>query len=155
MLNDKIVNDYQKMINTAVLDQLTYAFYQVSIVDIKRLLHDQGVFCGVSKNKFLSKLNQQFNSILESNFGVQLSKGIALNGIPGAEVLEFRFLRGLADDEFYDAAPKSFGSKREKNEIIIRLSVELGGGKIQRIEYPTHFISGSMLYIPSTFYSIN
>lgn len=155
MLHDLLTSEYIKTKNSAILDQLTYAFYQVSIVDVKKLLHDKGTFCGVSKDIYLSRLNKKFNEILDTNFGVALTKGIALNQIPGAEVLEFRFLTGLAEDEYYNAPPKSFGSKCEKDEILFRLCVEFSEGKIIKIEYPTRFIKGGDLLIPQTFHSIN
>jgi hypothetical protein len=132
----------EQLSNTRFLRYFEYAFTANDVGTIREKLHEDGQFFGkYTKEKAAGVFYKLFfgeNGIHEL-FNVQLNRGVALDGIPGAEVVEFRFS---------DAEPnspitrKKFGEPADHsiNERVFRFCFEFKDDLIYRIVIPKKYI---------------
>jgi hypothetical protein len=130
-----------RMKNTQAFDQLLYSFFDLNILGIKRVLHDEGVFAEKGKVHFLARLNSKFNEIKEQEIlGINVFNGISLDTLPGCEVLEVRYaLNGELLDEngFYVVIPKT---PPREGEVVIRYAFRFEAGKVVEIQSSRAFV---------------
>lgn len=129
--------------NTRFLRHFEFAFCANDVTTIREKLHQDGFFFGkYSKEKAAGVFYKLFfgeNGIHEL-YNVMVNRGIALDGIPGSEVVEFR----CSNAEPHSAvSKKKFGSPADSsiNERVFRFCFEFKDDKIYRIVVPTKFTS--------------
>ena len=101
--------------------------------DVKNLLDDKGVFLRKNKLGFLAELYGMLSSQSGLSVVNQLNFGIALDNLPGAEVIELRFL-GLKELDPFDFPPEvSLGTPPRQDEVVLRFVLQFENNKIKKI----------------------
>lgn len=132
----------EQISNTHFLRYFEFAFSANDVATIREKLHPDGVFFGkYSKEKAAGVFYKLFfgEDGIHELFNVMVNRGIALDGIPGAEVVEFR----CSDAEPHSAAcKKKFGTPADPsiNERVFRFCFEFRDDKIFRIVVPTKYL---------------
>jgi hypothetical protein len=132
----------EQLSNSRFLRYFEFAFSANDVNTIREKLHKDGVYFGrYSSDKAAGVFYKLFfgeNGIHEL-YNVVVNRGIALDGIPGAEVLEFRC---SDSDPRSQVGNKKFGEPADAsiNERVFRFCFEFRDDKIFRIVVPTKFI---------------
>ncbi len=125
--------------NTKLLNCFMHAFIANDVNSIENMLHDDGLYFGkYSKSKvagYFYKLFFNEKNGIHDLFDVNVNKGIALNKIPGSEVLEVRLCNQFK-------AKSKFGSIQDIfiDERVFRYCFLFKDDLIFDIQIPTRFI---------------
>lgn len=124
--------------NSRLMTYFVHAFVANNVDALKGMLHDDGLFMGkYSKAKMAGVFYNIFfgtDKGIQMLFNVNINHGVALNKIPGAEVVEIR-----CSDE--DVPPAKFGepANTKKGERVFRFCFRFKEGKIIDLQCPTCF----------------
>ncbi len=125
--------------NSRLMTYFVHAFVANNVDALKGMLHDEGLFMGkYSKAKMAGVFYNIFfgtDKGIQMLFNVNINHGVALNKIPGAEVVEIR-----CSDE--DVPPTKFGEPAytKKGERVFRFCFRFKEGKIIDLQCPTCFV---------------
>lgn len=121
-------------LNSNILTIMMYSFFDTNISSISDCLAEEGVFLGMSKNRFLGWLNTQFAEFRAKKIhGVGVHPGICLDHLPGAEVLEIKYAldeKLLSEGGVYTSLPSQ---PAREGEAILLFAYELYNGMVIRI----------------------
>lgn len=146
-----------QMKNSQLLDQLVFAVYQWSTKEVAELLHESGSFFGKQKNLFLAQLNTEFKKYHTEvgHYHMYVNRGIALDKVPGAEVIEIRFDMVSGEDDFFGGSQKKFGEAKGEHDVLYRWCTEFKDGKIFRLHTPKKFTSKEVFYMDQLKLTLN
>jgi hypothetical protein len=133
----------EQMSNSRFLRYFEFAFVSNDVGTLREKLHANGIFFGkYSKEKTAGIFYKMFfgSKGIHELFNVHVNRGIALDGIPGAEVVEFRF----SDVDPHSPKRREFGDPADKaiNERVFRFCFEFRDDLIYRIVVPTKYMAG-------------
>ena len=131
----------EKSMNSRVLDIFMFSFIEPSLDGLKDALHDEGSFLGCSKSHYLAKIQKFFYALNDKKMNqVIVNRGICLDTLPGADVLEIRY-RNHSVVEDNDKYPlKKLGQKADPDEYVLRFAILFEDGKINRVCKTRHFV---------------
>lgn len=137
------VTIFEKHTNSRALDVFMFSFIEPCLDGLKDCLHADGEFLGYSKHLFIAKTQKLFYSLNDKNVKrVFVNRGICLDSIPGADVLEIRFaLEGFEFDDL-GCYTKELGDGADQFEIVLRFSFEFKDGKIFKVCKTKSFTGG-------------
>ena len=133
------VSGNEQIQTSKLLNCFLHAFIANDVNSIKGMLHDDGLYFGkYSKSKtagYFYKLFFNEKNGIHDLFDVNVNRGIALNNIPGSEVLEIRCCHKIIEKS-------KFGSLEDIfiGEKVFRYCFLFKDNKIIDIQIPTRFI---------------
>jgi hypothetical protein len=132
-MTNTVITTEQRQLNSLIQEKFIYAMMRRSLNEVKNLLDDRGVFLNKNKLGYLAELEGILNSQSGLSVVNQLNFGISLDTIPGAEVIEFRFI-GFKEIDILDFPPEvSLGTTPRKDEIVLRFVLQFEKNKIVKI----------------------
>lgn len=141
MFIQKVTEEARKK-NSNTLDKFVYSLFDTNILGVKHQLSEKGVFMGLSKEKFLAKLNTLFSSIKEKGVqGAMVHVGVSLDVMPGCEVVEIAYAFTSEYLGEYGIYFREIGSPARKNEMILRFALKFNEGQITQIKQCRNVIS--------------
>lgn len=133
----------EQSMNSRMLDIFMYSFIEPSLDGLKDALHDDGSFVGFSKDHFIAKVQKLFYSLDKHRIKrVIVNRGICLDTIPGADVLELRFASEDYEFDEFGSSPKKLGDKAGGDEVVLRFAFHFDEGKIKKVSRTRRFIDG-------------
>jgi hypothetical protein len=125
--------------NSRLLNSFLHAFIANDVNAIKGMLHNEGFYFGkYSKSKAAGYFYSIFfneKSGIHHLFDINVNKGIALNKIPGSEVLEIRCCHKINEKSKFGSLEDIFIGER-----VFRYCFLFKDSKILDIQIPTRFI---------------
>ena len=118
----------ERISNSNSIDKFLLGMYGQNIRGIKMALDEGGSFLNQDINSFLSRMNNLFIQLSDMEFfDIEHNDGVALNGLIGSPMIEFKF-------NFYiDKNAKLNQGANSRPSITLRFSFEFISGKIFRI----------------------
>ena len=135
------ISKIERLENSNLLNNLVYCVADLNAAAAGKLMHDDGNFYGVSKIRFLGRLNSNFLKLKKKGYEIIINKAICINPLPGAECIEIR-LFPQENIEFEDLSPPKeveFGSPSREDELVLRFTAEFENGKIKRMLKPISY----------------
>ena len=133
------VSGNEQIQNSKLLNCFLHAFIANDVNSIKGMLHDDGLYFGkYSKSKtagYFYKLFFNEKNGIHDLFDVNVNRGIALNKIPGSEVLEIRCCHKIIEKSKFGSLEDIFIDER-----VFRYCFLFKDNKIIDIQIPTRFI---------------
>ena len=136
----------EQISNTEIMWEFSLSFQSCNSKGIYDLLHEDGVFFGkYTKENVISVLHTFMYNEITKRWRFITNRGISLDKIYGAEVLEMRFIEPRksfkVDEDYFVNVKPVFGSpaNTEIEEKVVRFCFEFKDGKIFRIESPTKY----------------
>lgn len=114
------------------------------------LLADDGVFLGSSKLRFLGKINTVLSPLKVGEYTLAVHDGISLGSLPGARVIEVRFLNDakVLTEQAIQFPP--LGTPPRENEIVLSFAIYIEGEHIKKITRPKSVIATEAFFIEGT-----
>ena len=133
------VSGNEQIQNSKLLNCFLHAFIANDINAIKGMLHDDGFYFGkYSKYKTASFFYNLFFNVhngIHDLFDINVNRGIALNKIPGSEVLEIRCRHNITKKSKFGSLDNIFIGER-----VFRYCFLFKDNQIIDIQIPTRFI---------------
>ena len=127
--------------NSRILESFSMGLIDQNLKLIDGLLDEEGVFYGRKKTFFLAKLNSCFHEMKCRDYFICINKGISTGNLPGAELIEVRFIPDDSPEAFDFSKTKKLGEPAEDGEVVFRFSAQFKEGKIYKLVSPQEWLN--------------